>query len=227
MAANNCVRDYPLLSYAGKASDPRLTKHFSDRVIQATLPAMKNLSAPNGSIAPPKRRPRPLSSRGECLAARTLVAVARQRKGLDAERCELVFEHLNTSQALRSALHRVLADYHLSDLQFGVLVALFNLDPEPIAPADLADYNAVSRAAVTEALVRLESLKFVARTRDEADRRVFHLRLTESGNSTINEALVSYLQAVGEAARHVEPSSLPTLREAYARLQQGAGELSS
>ena len=165
--------------------------------------------------------------RGECLAARTLVAVARQRKGLNAERCQLVFAHLNTSRVLRLALHRVLTDYQLSDLQFGVLVALFTLDPEPVAPADLADYNAVSRAAITEALVRLESLKYVARTRDEADRRVFHLRLTPAGATTIDQALMAYLHAVGEAARHVEPSALPTLLEAYARLQQGADELSS
>lgn len=188
---------------------------------------MKTLSPPIGSIAPPKRRPRPASSRGECLACRTLVAVARQRKGLDADRCQLVFEHLSTSQALRLALHRVLADFHLSDLQFGVLVAMFTLDPQPVAPADLADYNAVSRAAITEALVRLESLKFVARTRDEADRRVFHLRLTAAGTTTIDQALVSYLHAVGQAARHVESSALPTLLDAYARLQQGATELSS
>lgn len=129
--------------------------------------------------------------------------------------------------ALRTALHRVLAEYQLSDLQFGVLVAMFNLDPEPVAPADLADYNAVSRAAITEALVRLESLKFVARSRDQADRRVFHLRLTEAGTHTIDQALVSYLHAVGEAARHVEPSTVPTLLEAYTQLEQGASELSS
>jgi DNA-binding MarR family transcriptional regulator len=188
---------------------------------------MKARCSPNGSVAPLKRQPRSHSNRSECLACRTLVAVARQRKGLDAERCQLVFEHLNTSQVLQSSLHRVLADYHLSDLQFGVLVAMFTLDPEPVAPADLADYNAVSRAAITEALVRLEGLNLIARTRDEADRRVFHLRLTATGATTINEALVSYLRAVGEAARHVAPSSLPTLLEAYSRLQQGAIELSS
>lgn len=188
---------------------------------------MKAFLAPHGSVAPPKRRPRPRSKRSECLACRTLVAVARQRKGLDADRCQLVFEHLNTSQALQDALRGVLADYRLSDLQFGVLVAMFTLDPEPVAPADLADYNAVSRAAITEALVRLESLELVARTRAEADRRVFHLRLTAAGATTINEALVRYLRAVGDAARHVDPSSLPTLLEAYSQLQQGASELSS
>jgi DNA-binding MarR family transcriptional regulator len=154
------------------------------------------------------------------------VAVARQRQGLDAARCQLVFEHLSTSHALQAALHRVLAGFQLSDLQFGVLVAMFTLDPEPVAPADLADYNAVSRAAVTEALVRLELLGLVARTRDQADRRVFHLSLTPAGRTTINDAIVRYLRAVGESARHVETSALSGLLAAYSQLQQGATELS-
>lgn len=170
--------------------------------------------------------PRSHPKRSDCLASRTLVAVARQRKGLDAARCQLVFEHLDTSQALQLALHRVLAPYHLSELQFGILVAMFALDPEPTAPADLADYTAVSRAAITDALVRLESLKFIVRTRNPADRRAFHLRLTPSGRTTIDEALVCYLRAVGDAARHVEPSTLQGVLSAYTQLQQGAAELS-
>jgi len=188
---------------------------------------MKALRSVLDSTARSRRRRQSHSKRNDCLTCRTLIAVARQRKGLDPERCQLVFEHLDTAQVINSALHRVLADHQLNDLQFGVLVAMFTLDPEPVAPADLADYNAVSRAAVTDALVRLEASKLIARTRDETDRRIFHLRLTDAGRSMINEALVSYLRAVGDAARHVEPSALPTLLTAYARLHQGAEELSA
>ena len=176
----------------------------------------------------PKRLPpRSLPKRSECLAARTLLAVARQRKGLDAARCHLVFEHLDTSHALQLALHRVLADRRLSVLQFGVLVAMFARDPEPVAPADLADYTAVSRAAITEALVKLEFQKLITRARAEADRRVFHIRLTAAGRTAIDEALVRYLRAMGDAARHVGPASQPDILAAYTRLQQGAAELSA
>lgn len=188
------------------------------------MKSLRSLRAINPS---PRLPPRPQGNRSDCLACRTLVAVARQRKGLDATRCQLVFEHLNTSHVLQSVLHRVLANYHLSDLQFGVLVSMFTLDPQPVAPADLADYNAVSRAAITEALTRLESHQLIARTRDTADRRVFRLRLTTAGRATINEALVCYLRAVGDVARHVEPSALASLLTAYTQLQQGATELSA
>jgi MarR family 2-MHQ and catechol resistance regulon transcriptional repressor len=163
--------------------------------------------------------------RVESLAVRTLLSVARQRKGLDAPRCQVVFEHLDVALSVRSALHRTLSRYRVSDLQFGVLVALFALDPEPVMPADLADYTAVSRAAITDAVVRLESLELVTRTRDHADRRVFHLHLTEKGRTTVDEALNEYLSAVAKVARYVEPGAQTELLSAYERLQRGAADL--
>lgn len=175
-------------------------------------------------VASAVRRPR--AKRGDCLACRTLLSAARQRKGLDPARCKLVFEHLDTALTVQSALHRTLAEYRLSELQFGVLVALFALDPEPVMPADLADYTAVSRAAITDALVRLESLALVSRARDEADRRVFHLHLTAKGRATVDEALVRYLAAVGNVARYIESGAQTDLLRAYDRLQRGAAELS-
>ncbi len=161
----------------------------------------------------------------ECLAARTLLSVARQRKGLDAPRCQLVFEHLDAALSVRSALHRTLTEYRVSELQFGVLVALFALDPEPVMPADLADYTAVSRPAITDAIVRLEALRLVTRTRDNTDRRVFHLQLTDHGRPIVDKALDRYLSAVAQVARHLEPGTYSDLRGAYERLQRDAAEL--
>ena len=169
----------------------------------------------------------PQAKRSDSLACRTLVSVARQRRGLDAGRCQLVFEHLDTAHFVQAALQRTLAEFHLSELQFAVLVVLFALDPEPIMPADLADYTAVSRAAITDALVRLEALQFVSRTRDTTDRRVFQLQLTALGRTTVDDALVRYLTTVGRVARHVDPATQPELLAAYHRLQRGAAELSS
>ncbi len=174
-------------------------------------------------VAATARRPR--TKRSECLACRTLLSAARQRKGLDPARCKLVFEHLDTALTVQTALHRTLAEYHLSELQFAVLVVLFALDPDPVSPADLADYTAVSRAAITDALVRLESLALVSRARDEADRRVFHLHLTDAGRTTTDAALVRYLSAVGNVARYIESAAQPDLLHAYDRLQRGAAEL--
>lgn len=182
---------------------------------------------PRRTPATSSLRPAPRVKRTESLAGRTLVAVARRRKGLDASRCEVVLEHLDTALALQLALHRVLAERGLSDLQFGVLVALFALDPEPAAPADLAEHTAVSRAAITDALVRLEAQRLITRVRDAEDRRVYHVHLTDAGRTTADEALMLYLKAAGEAARHVGPLKQQELLAAYRSLQQGVSEFSA
>lgn len=169
-------------------------------------------------------RPRRLA-RSECLACRTLVSVARQRKGLDPEACRLVFAHLDTTLVVQSTLQGALAEHGLSELQFAVLVALFALDPEPVMPADIADYAAVSRAAVTEALARLEASGLIHRTRDTTDRRAHHLHLTDSGRDTTDAALARYLGAVGGIARYLEPTTQGELLSAYQKLQRGAAAI--
>jgi MarR family 2-MHQ and catechol resistance regulon transcriptional repressor len=193
-------------------SDTRRMKSIRSRVAvtAATRPAR---------TAPPRR--------SDCLACRTLVSVARQRQGLDGARCQLVFEHLDAALSVQTALHRTLAEYRLGELAFAVLVALFALDPESATPADLADYTAVSRTAITDALLRLEALQLVERARDETDRRMYHLTLTEKGRTTVNEALMSYLSAINHLARYIEPATQPDLLLAYQRLQRGAAELTA
>jgi DNA-binding MarR family transcriptional regulator len=187
-----------------------------------TSSRFRSTSAKRAAIG--RHRP---ESHVECLATRTLLSAARQRKGLDGPRCELVFAHLDAALSIQTALHRTLAEYRVSELQFGVLVALFALDPEPVMPADLAGYTAVSRAGITDALVRLQSLELVSRTRDNADRRAYLLRLTDKGRATIDEALNRYLAAVARVARYVEPETQAELITACNRLRCGAAELAS
>lgn len=183
------------------------------------------MKSPRPAAPPLPRAPR--AKRTESLACRTLLSIARQRKGFDPGRCQVVFEHIDAALAVQDALHHALAEYHLSDLQFGVLVALLALDPEPVTPAVLADYTAVSRAAITDALVRLETAGLVSRTRDVNDRRVFLLQLTEDGRVTVDRALVRYLSAAGNLARYIETPSQHDLLVAYGRLQRGAAELTA
>jgi DNA-binding MarR family transcriptional regulator len=169
-------------------------------------------------------RPPGWRSRSECLAGRTLLAVARQRRELDFPRCQLVLEHLDAAAALQTALRRALGEFGLSELQFGVLIVLFALDPASLAPADLADYTAVSRAAITDALDRLERRQWIVRTRDASDRRVHHVTLTAAGRRVADQAMMAFLRAAGHAARLLEPAVPTDLLHAFRRLKIGAGE---
>lgn len=169
-------------------------------------------------------RPPGWRSRSECLAGRTLLAVARQRKELDFPRCQLVLEHLDAAAALQAALRRALRDFRLSELQFGVLVVLFALDPAPLAPADLADYTAVSRAAISDALDRLERRQWIFRTRDAGDRRVHLVNLTSAGRRVADQAMMAFLRASGHAARLLDPAVPTELLLAFRRFKIGAVE---
>lgn len=160
--------------------------------------------------------------RTECLAAHALLAIAHQREGFDSERCRLVLEHLDTSAMLHAAIHQSLAPHHLSSLQFGVLVVLFSLDPDPIGSADLAVHTAVSRSAITEAVDHLEARKLVTRTRDQVDRRVIYVRLTTEGRKLVEPATQDFLRAVQSITRFLDSAVRQNVLAGCALLQEGA-----
>jgi DNA-binding MarR family transcriptional regulator len=158
----------------------------------------------------------------DCLAYRTLLAIARQRQGLDAPRCQVVFEQLDTSAVLQAALHRVLAEYQLSERKFSVLVVLFTLDPDPSTPADLAEHTGVSRSAITEALDQLAAQNCIVRERDDRDRRTIYIRLTPSGHELLDRALMQYLRTAGDIARLLDPPAQSGLLAGNALIKEGA-----
>ena len=158
----------------------------------------------------------------DCLAYRTLLAIARQRQGLDAPRCQVVFEQLDTSAVLHAALHRVLAEYQLSERKFAVLVVLFTLDPDPSTPADLAEHTGVSRSAITEALDQLAAQNCIVRERDDQDRRTIYIRLTPTGHELLDPALMQYLRTTGDIARLLDPAAQAGLLAGNALIKEGA-----
>jgi len=160
--------------------------------------------------------------RTETLAAHALIAIARQREGFDAERCRLVLEHLDTGTMLHTAIHQALAPHRLSELQFGVLIVLFSLDPDPIGSADLAVHTAVSRSAITDALDHLEERKLVTRTRDSVDRRVIYVRLTNEGRALVEPATLSFLRIVQNVTRLLDATVRQHVLAGCALLQEGA-----
>lgn len=164
-------------------------------------------------------------SRSGCLAVQTLLSVARQRKGLDAGRCRVVFAHLDAAIAVRRALLQALASHRLTEVQFSALVALFALDPQPVTAGDLATYTGVSRTGLTEAVNRLESAGLLRRSREPADRRIWNVALTDHGRSITDSVLNAYLAAAGALARDVEPEAQEPLLAVYHGYQQRALEV--
>ncbi len=140
----------------------------------------------------------------ESQSARTLLALASGQNGIDAERCALVFAHLGAVEQLRCCLRSALARHQLSDLQFAILVLLFEVEPEPIPMAILANHAGVSRSAVTDAFDSLEASGLASRARDRRDRRIIHGRITAAGREKVDKALDDYLNVTTQTAGYVE-----------------------
>ncbi|ACB74219.1 MarR family winged helix-turn-helix transcriptional regulator [Opitutus terrae] len=162
----------------------------------------------------------------ETLAFQTLLAVARQRDGLDESRCRLVLELLSTARQVRATLQAEMAKLAITEVKLGILVALFILDPAPATPADLAAHTSGTRSAVTEALDQLAAAGLVQRERDTGDRRVIHVHLTPKGRGAADEAIGRFLARIGEIARDVDLASEEPVLAACAQLNAGAMRIS-
>ena len=150
----------------------------------------------------------------DTLFYRTLVSMARQRPGLDEPRCQAMLDILSAADALRSALRHSLHYAEISELQFCVLTILLALDPLPCTPALLADHAGVSRAAITEALDRIEERKWITRDRSQEDRRTYFIRLTEFGRSVIDQlgpAVIRHLALQADGLKGKAPQQLQEL----------------
>jgi DNA-binding MarR family transcriptional regulator len=158
------------------------------------------------------------SSATASFAIRTLVAIAERRKGVDAARCRLALLHFESATLIHRGLRRALAGHKLSDLQFAMLVILFSTEPEPLSASVLAEHAGVSRAAVTDALDRLEAAGLIERTRDDFDRRVIYVRATPAGQEKVDRAINDYLHAAEEAMRQLRPATHRALLAAYLAL---------
>jgi MarR family 2-MHQ and catechol resistance regulon transcriptional repressor len=88
-------------------------------------------------------------------------------------------------------------DFGLTESQLGVLEALFRRGP--LAQGELCRKIFRSGSNVTTVVDNLERDKLVRRERDEADRRVQIVHLTEKGRELIAEAFPVHAQRIADA----------------------------
>ncbi len=153
------------------------------------------------------------------LVIHTLLAVARQRAGLDEPRCRIVLELLSTAESVKAALRERLG---ISEGRFAALVSLFATDPSPISSAEIALHAGISRSAITDVLDRLEADKFIVRHRDTADRRIIYVNITPAGRTEVEAALKRFLEAAGHTADAVPAANFDVLHAAFAQFHPGA-----
>ncbi|MEM6345994.1 MAG: MarR family transcriptional regulator [Bacteroidota bacterium] len=146
------------------------------------------------------------------------------------------FDHFYFHRSLASLLGRSyslifkrLADYlkaqnlPISADQFRILSILWQKDG--CSQQNLAILSHRNRANITRHIDSLEHLGLVKRQRDENDRRIYHIYLTEAGYALEEQAVSCAKKAITEATQGIEQQELATclkvLRQTIANFSTG------
>ncbi|MDA5110306.1 MarR family transcriptional regulator [Brevibacillus thermoruber] len=136
------------------------------------------------------------------------------QKDLDQaiERLQIAFS--TTMRKLGPELAESSAD--LTGPQFYILSLLSKKGPRSVT--ELADNMCVKPSAITAMVDRLLKHGFVQRDRDEHDRRVVTIRLTEQGAAILQQAKRKRKEVVQRYLRHLTPDELDALVRLFEKL---------
>jgi MarR family 2-MHQ and catechol resistance regulon transcriptional repressor len=131
--------------------------------------------------------------------------------GTDEQRRALSV-YIKLMRAAESTTGRIndhLRDYGLTVSQFGVLEALYHLGA--MCQGELARKILKSSGNLTTVVDNLVRDELVERCRDEADRRMIHVHLTDKGRTLIEQILTPHVANVVEAFSVLTPEEQETL----------------
>ncbi|WP_062464633.1 MarR family winged helix-turn-helix transcriptional regulator [Demequina soli] len=113
-----------------------------------------------------------------------LEAWARERPDLDVSALAVIGRLSRYAALVQVRLDRVFAEHGLQSWEFDVLSALRRSGaPYELTPGELDRALLITSGTTTHRIQRLEARGFVTRHRDEADRRIVRVRLTETGRA--------------------------------------------
>jgi DNA-binding MarR family transcriptional regulator len=122
---------------------------------------------------------------------------------------QLCFALYAATNAVVRAYRPLLAELGLTYAQYIVMLVLWR--DERATVGNLARRLCLAPNAVTPVVERLEAVGLVRRERDEDDRRIVHVSLTEKGHALEDPAARAQLSVV--CATKLTPTSLAALRD--------------
>ena len=141
--------------------------------------------------------------------------------GTDEERLALdVFIKLHRACAsVDRQVNSPLREAGLTPIQFGVLDTLVHAGPLPISI--IAAKNLCSQNSLSTVIDTLERQRLVQRTRDDKDRRVVTISLTESGKIAYESVWPEHLASIVSTLSHLEVAERQTLNDLLRKLGRG------
>jgi MarR family transcriptional regulator, transcriptional regulator for hemolysin len=119
------------------------------------------------------------------------------------------------ARLMRNELENRLKEAGLTPTTWTVLMAL--LEEDRLSQTDLAKKTFLDGATMTRALDLLEAKGYIARVRDEGDRRVQIVVLTDSGHSAANAQACSGINVNAEATSDLTPAERHSLHDFLTR----------
>ncbi len=110
---------------------------------------------------------------------------------------------MRAANSVSARATRHLAKAGITPSQFGVLEALYHLGS--LLPSQLAQKHLMSRGNITTVLDNLEKRGLVRRERDNRDRRVIFVHLTDEGRALLQEILPAHVAAIVAQMKSLTP----------------------
>lgn len=117
------------------------------------------------------------------------------------------------------------AEFHFSPNEIAVLVYLFQHAPACDTATDIAQGRGISKALVTRSVSTLAGRGFLAAERDARDRRVVHLRLTDSSRDIAARLNENRRRVAEQLQQGIPPDELAHVAQVIERMQRNLDAL--
>ncbi len=156
---------------------------------------------------------------------------------MDPSACEAMLHLLRAGDEVVEISQAHLAEHHVSQGRFGVLMLLWASSHRGSGtaaacagkalrtPAQLAEAASVTRATMTGLIDTLERDGLVRREKDPADRRMMSVVLTPAGHSFLRGILPGHFRLMAQMMRGLSEAERKTLVRLLHKILQQSGEI--
>jgi DNA-binding MarR family transcriptional regulator len=159
-----------------------------------------------------------------------LLEAAREFPDLDPSATEAFLHLLRTGDEAFRVVESHLAEHHITQGRFGVLMALWGNCQRagremPLSPAELAERTGVTRATMTGLIDTLERDGLVRRTPDADDRRMMAVVITARGEDLLHRILPNHFRQMAWLMAPLSEGERKTLVRLLTKLLRRAAEV--
>ena len=142
-----------------------------------------------------------------------LLAELKQNKPFESIEDEVFINIIRTAEVFNRKLAEFLRSFELTSSQFNVLRILRGAEPDGLICREIGERMIAFDPDVTKLLDRLEARDLIARERQQKDRRVITVRISEEGLKLLKEIDLPILDFVNNLLSHMSETKLRMLSE--------------